>query len=334
VTFRGMNEMNSQNIKSLEGYDVAWWEEAQSASRRSFNGSCARPSSASRSELWFSWNPGYPTDPVDEFFRKNPPKNAIVSALNWQDNPWFSPDLKSEIDRDYATNPELAEHVWGGAYEPAPEGNYYGAELQAAESSGRITDIMIDPALPVHTAWDLGVGRNMATWLFQAQMGQFKWVDFVEYDVAGLPYAVTELKKRQQERNFVWGTHLWPHDGSATDTGSGQTRADMMAQLGFSVDVPERPKNVGDGIEAVRRMLATSWFDRDRTAKGLEHLRGYRRKYDKSRERYLDEPDKNGHDHCADAIRTAAQGRDKLTNGMMMAEMPKGVMNWTYPHGA
>ena len=67
------------------------------------------------SEIWFSWNPRYETDAVDEFFRgQSPPKNAIIIPVNWSDNPWFPEVLVDEKNADFENDPDMAEHVWNG----------------------------------------------------------------------------------------------------------------------------------------------------------------------------------------------------------------------------
>lgn len=329
IIFRGMNDANADNIKSLEGYDIAWVEEAHTLSQKSLR--LLRPTiRKDGSELWFSWNPRHKSDPVDEFLRTKKPADALVVKVNHNDNPWFPDPLKAEMAEDRRSDKANAAHVWDGAYEPAPRGSYYGDEMAQADAEGRITDLLIDPSLPVHTAWDLGVGGNMATWFFQASMSQFRWIDFHEYEVPGLPHAASILKQKQAERKFMYGTHLWPHDGGSKEIGSGEIRSDTMAKLGFKVEVlPRAYDGLADGIEATRRMLQMSYWDRDRCAKGLDHLRGYRRKFDKTHDRFLDDPDKSeGHDHCADAARTAAMGQGNLTNDT--SAWSKEVMNFQF----
>ena len=326
IVFRGMKDANAQNIKSLEGYNVAWVEEAQTLSQVSLD--LLRPTLRKEgSEIWFSWNPRSKTDPVDQFFRDKPPDNATVIHVSYLDNPWINETtLLKEMTDDRVRDPEKAIQIWDGGYEVAPKGNYYGLELAEAENQRRMTDLLIDPALPVHTAWDLGISGNMTTWLFQVAMGQFRWIDYHEYAEPGLPHAASILREKQNERKFMWGTHLWPHDGSSKDIGSGERRCDTMAKLGFDVTVLPRD-NVGDGIEAVRRVLRMSYWDRERCAKGIEHLKGYRRKFDKVRGTFSEEPDKNGHDHGADSVRTAAMGQDKLTNAASFV-LPIQQMAW------
>lgn len=112
--FRGMQNHTAESIKSLEGFDVAWWEEAQTASQRSLD--LLIPTiRAPGSELWFSWNPTDENAPV-EFLRTAPPANCIVVEANWQDNPWFPAELRADMDRDRQRDPDKYAHIWGGEY--------------------------------------------------------------------------------------------------------------------------------------------------------------------------------------------------------------------------
>ena len=109
IIFKGMQSYNAETIKSLEGYDVAWVEEAQTLSAHSLE--LLRPTiRRPESELWFSWNPRHRTDPVDMFFRKHPPPDAISIPVNWRDNPWFPTVLDNERRHDFEVDEETAEH--------------------------------------------------------------------------------------------------------------------------------------------------------------------------------------------------------------------------------
>lgn len=142
--FRGMNDQNADTIKSLEGVDVAWWEEAQTASERSLQ--LLRPTIRKPgSELWFTWNPRYRTDPIDVFLRQNPPEGAVVVEANWSDNPWFPASLDEERREYLRGDEDVYRHVWLGDYEKAgdrlliPAGIVYDArkaevEPQAADA--------------------------------------------------------------------------------------------------------------------------------------------------------------------------------------------------------
>jgi phage terminase large subunit len=117
IIFEGMQDHTADSIKSLEGYDVAWVEEAQSLSQRSLD--LLRPTiRRPGSQIWFSWNPGQPTDPVDAFLRGDSvPPDAVVVEVNYRDNPWFGETaLQGEVDYDLKRDPEKFAHIWLGKY--------------------------------------------------------------------------------------------------------------------------------------------------------------------------------------------------------------------------
>lgn len=122
ILFQGMQDHTAESIKSLEGFDWAWVEEAQTLSRRSLE--LLRPTiRAPGSEIWFSWNPRNAGDPVDAFFRGlKPPENAAIVKANYYDNPFFTPELEAERSLDEASNRDRYGHIWLGEYEPAAVG--------------------------------------------------------------------------------------------------------------------------------------------------------------------------------------------------------------------
>jgi phage terminase large subunit len=118
IIFQGMQDHTAESIKSLEGFNVAWVEEAQTMSSRSLE--MLRPTiRAPGSELWFSWNPRNASDPVDKFFRgAKPPENAIIRRINYDQNRFFPDELEDERRHDYRNSPDRYGHIWLGEYEP------------------------------------------------------------------------------------------------------------------------------------------------------------------------------------------------------------------------
>jgi phage terminase large subunit len=116
IIFQGMQNHTADSIKSLEGYDRAWGEEAQSLSQRSLD--LLRPTLRKpRSELWFTWNPNEETDPVDQLLRgEMPPPGAIVVEVNYEQNPWFPDVLREEMEYDRRRDPDKFAHIWRGGY--------------------------------------------------------------------------------------------------------------------------------------------------------------------------------------------------------------------------
>ena len=115
MIFEGMQDHTADSIKSLEGFGTAWVEEAQSLSKRSVE--MLTPTiRAEGSELWFSWNPDQPTDPVDDFLVANPPAGAVVVHVNFTDNPFCPQVLKDDAARLRRIDPDAYAHVWLGQY--------------------------------------------------------------------------------------------------------------------------------------------------------------------------------------------------------------------------
>lgn len=125
IIFEGMQNHNAESIKSLEGYDRAWVEEAQSLSQRSLD--LLRPTIRKEgSELWFSWNPSFATDPVDLLLRgENPPPDSVVVKANYRDNPWLPDVLRQELEYDQRRDPDKFAHVWLGEYQRNSEARVF-----------------------------------------------------------------------------------------------------------------------------------------------------------------------------------------------------------------
>ncbi|MGK9237319.1 PBSX family phage terminase large subunit, partial [Inquilinus limosus] len=125
IIFQGMQNHTAESIKSLEGYDIAWVEEAQSLSKRSLE--LLRPTLRKPgSELWFSWNPTRPDDPVDQLFRGGPaPPDTVLIEANWSANPHFPKVLQAEMAWDRERDPDKYQHVWLGGYRRVSEARVF-----------------------------------------------------------------------------------------------------------------------------------------------------------------------------------------------------------------
>jgi phage terminase large subunit len=125
IMFQGMQNHTAESIKSLEGFDIAWVEEAQSLSQRSLD--LLRPTIRKPgSELWFSWNPRESTDPVDALLRGDePPPGAVVVEANYMDNPWLPDELRIEMEYDKRRDPDKYAHIWLGAYQQNSEARVF-----------------------------------------------------------------------------------------------------------------------------------------------------------------------------------------------------------------
>lgn len=304
IIFRGMKDHTAEGIKSLEKYKIAWVEEAQTLSAKSLK--LLRPTIREEgSEIWFSWNPRFADDPVDEFFRgEKPHPQAISVAVNWNDNPWFPQVLMDEKDADFAKDPDMAEHVWNGAYQVISEGAYYARLLLQAERDGRIAALPHNPALPVYTAWDLGVGDDTSIWFAQRSAGWIHVIDHYATNGQAAAHYVDLLKSKP----YTYAKHILPHDAESREWSHGQSRLDTLRQLGLrDLSVLSRVP-VDDGINAARLLLPITRFDRDKCKSGLESLRQYRREYDENKRTFKPTPLHDWTSHDADAFRYLAMG--------------------------
>ena len=118
IVFQGMQDHTAESVKSLEGFHVAYVEEAQTMTERSLE--MLRPTiRIPGSELWFGWNPRNATDPVDKLLRGlELPDGAVVVKTSYKQNPWFPVELETERLFDYKHNPHRYAHIWEGEYEP------------------------------------------------------------------------------------------------------------------------------------------------------------------------------------------------------------------------
>lgn len=114
IIFQGMQDHTADSIKSLEAFDIAWVEEAQSVSERSLE--LLLPTiRADGSEIWFSWNPFTPDDPVDKFFSVQSDDKIVVN-VNYTDNPFANEVIFNEAARHKLERPDTFDNVWLGEY--------------------------------------------------------------------------------------------------------------------------------------------------------------------------------------------------------------------------
>jgi phage terminase large subunit len=194
------------------------------------------------------------------------------------------------------------------SFEAAVRGAYYAQEMNAAEAAdpSRITGVPHDPRLLTHTAWDLGVADSTVIWFIQTHGRETRVIDVLKGEGVGLDWYVRQL----QERGYLYGTHYLPHDVEVRELGTGKSRKEVLEGLGVKVTVcPNIP--VADGIQAVRMLLPTCWFDKSKAKEGIEALRMYRRDYDEKRQEFRVAPLHDWTSHYADAFRYFAVGHSE-----------------------
>lgn len=292
ITFQGMQDHTADSIKSLEGFKRAWWEEAQGAT--AFSLALLRPTiRAPGSELWFSWNPRRKSDPVDVMLRgAEIPTGAVVVRADWQDNPWFTPELEQERLDCLRMQPEQYPHIWGGEYVTAVSGAYYAKALALAKEQGRIGRLAADPLMTLRAYWDIGgTGAKAdacAIWIVQFIGREVRVLNY--YEAVGQPLATHVEWLRRSGYSSV--QCILPHDGASHDKVYAVSYESALRAAGFDVRVVP---NMGAGaamarIEAVRRLFPSIWFNngpsadaQDATEAGRDALGWYHEKRDEAR---------------------------------------------------
>lgn len=305
IIFQGMQNHTADSIKSLEGFDVAYVEEAHSLS--DFSLRLLRPTIRKPgSQLWFAWNPRHDTDAVDKFFRgQKAPDNSVCVNVSWRDNPWLPAELYAEMKHDFDVDPEMAEHVWEGGYEIITEGSYYARLIRLAEQEGRVASFPWVEDIPVSTSWDIGIDDYTAIWYFQEQMvkgrPQIRVIDYYETHNVGSDVIAQEAI---HGKPYTYEFHFLPHDVKVREwAAGGRSRFDSLRADGvWPVRVGKR-QSVDHRVNAVRVMLPYCVFDANANVHaGLKRLRNYKRKWSETLGVYQGPDKTGGNDHGADAF--------------------------------
>lgn len=213
--------------------------------------------------------------------------------------------------RESMTDDEYAQE-FECSFEAAVKGAIFAREIEAAREQGRLARVPIDPALPVDTDWDLGIGDAMAIWLSQStRSGEVRLVDYIEASGEGFPYYAGLLEERRRTYGFQYGTHWAPHDIQVRELSSGRSRLEVAQSFGIRFEVTPRLQlavqgEVEEGIHAVRMLFPRCWFDAERCKAGLEALTHYRRDYNQRLGEFKATPVHDWASHGADAFRGLA----------------------------
>lgn len=228
-------------------------------------------------------------------------------------------DAQELADARAMMTPEQYAQEFECSFDAAVVGAYYASLIAEAERDGRIKPIAREPSLPVHTAWDLGIGDSMAIWVWQAGPEGMRVIDHIEDHGKPLPHYVAEL----QARGYTGGIDYVPHDAKVRDLGTGRTRLETLAGMGRNPRlVAIHP--IDDGINAVRQLLPRMWFDSERCGDGIEALRNYRTDYDEKLKAFKKAPRHDWTSHTADALRYAAMAyREMAIERIKKAAAPK-----------
>lgn len=292
---------NVANIKSYEGVDVVWVEEAQTTSRLSWN--ILIPTIRKQgSEIWISFNPELETDETYQRFVLKPPADCIQIKINWSDNPWFPETLMLEKDALKERDLEAYNQVWEGLCRQSVDGAIFAKELQQAELDGRLCKVPYDATKPVHAVFDLGWADSTAIWFLQFVGMETRLIRYIEDSQKTISHYLATM----QTFGYVYDKVWLPHDAeNKTLAAAGRSIDDIVRAAGFKTQILPRVPIV-DSINAARTIFPSCYFDRDNAAEGINCLRHYRYEVDPATGQFSRTPLHDHYSHGADAFRYIA----------------------------
>ncbi len=270
--FSGLQSHTVDSIKSFEGVDVVWVEEAHGVSKKSWD--VLIPTiRKDGSEIWLTLNPDMDTDETYQRFIATPSPDTWVCEINWRDNPWFPEVLNQErLKAKRSMLLEDYEHIWEGKPRTVAEGAIYRHEIQALYAENRVARVPYDPLLPVHTVWDLGWNDAMTIGFVQRSPMDVRIIDYIEDSHRTLDWYVAQIERRP----YRWGHDYLPHDGRTRNFQTGKSTEDLLREMGRKPIVLAQT-SVEEGIKAARMLFPRCYFDQDKTGRLLECLKRYRR---------------------------------------------------------
>jgi len=311
IIFSGLATHTIESIKSYEGCDIVWVEEAQTVCKRSWD-ILVPTIRKEESEIWVSYNPELETDETHQRFTINPPKDAVVVHINYTDNPWFSSVLDDERLHCLKHDPKAYPNIWEGKCRPAVEGAIYYDEVEKALSDGRIGNVQYDPMLKAHVVFDLGFGDAMSISVVQKVSSEIRIINYIEDTRVDLPTYSTELRGK----NYNWGKVWLPHADGFSRGSSGQKSADMiMRALGWDVAGKEEVSSLGiePGIQATRMTFPRLYINKDKCERLIECLKRYRRRINRETQTAT-VPLHDEFSHGADNLRYICVNADNMRN--------------------
>lgn len=300
--FEGIRH-NVQKIKSYEGIDICWVEEAVSVSNTSWQ--ILIPTiRKTGSEIWITFNPELATDPTYKRFVLSPPPNSWICEINYTDNPWCPQEIIAEAEYLKETDEEQYIHVYLGKCKLALEGAVYADELRLATKEGRIGRVPYDPLVGVHLIFDIGWSDATAIWFVQRVARETRFIDYYETSRT----TIDDDLKECQSRGYFIDTIWLPHDA----------RAKTKASRGLSLESQVRAKGLpvrlipklsrAEGINIARSGFGAAYFDQEKCADGLLALAHYKYEVveDPVKKTFSKEPVHDWSSHGADSFRYAS----------------------------
>lgn len=243
---------------------------------------------------------------VESAKREKRPSRWFAEVLTIDDTLAVTKQAVDEERRDGMPE-ELIQQEFYCSFDAPIVGAYYAKQMAAMLESHRICNVPHDPVLPVHTAWDLGIGDSTSIIFYQEYGMEIRIIDYYEQSGEGLPHYAKFLKDKD---DFVYGKHHAPWDIEVRELGTGKSRLETAKSLGIRFQVLKQ-HDVNDGIEMVRSMMSRVWIDEKKCERLIEALRQYRKEWDEKNKCYKDHPLHDWTSHASDCMRYLAMAQPR-----------------------
>ncbi len=315
--FRGLKH-NTTDLKSLEGADIVWVEEAENVSNNSWE--ILIPTvRKENSEIWISFNTKNISDPTYQRFVAYQDDDMVVRKISWRNNPFFPAVLDKERRKLEAADPEAYAHIWEGEPDTRRSGAVYAKQINKAREENRITRVPYDPGCEVFTAWDLGFGDATAIWWLQFVGRELRWLEYYENSGEQLDHYAGIVKAKPYQ--YAVNGHYLPHDGGHGNIRGESVSRQLMA-MGLSNTVLPREADIAPGLELTRQTLAYSVFDAEKCKDGLHALENYSYDWDEDKQIFKPRPRHDWASNGADSARYAATAANTRKAGLVKGSDP------------
>lgn len=262
-----------------------------------------------------------------EIARLNP-SEWFYEVLTVRDTGVLNED-QIEAERRKGMPEDMIQQEFYCNFNRGQEGSYYGRQIDELRKKGHICSVAYDPAVPVSTYFDLGIGDSTAIWWAQFVGKEIHLIHYYENSGEGLAHYARILDEFRRETGCLYDLHVAPHDIQARELTTGKTRLETARRLGLNFRVA--PKlSLESGIEATRMILSRCWFDERRCEHGIKCLENYRKQYNEKFRVYSDKPFHDYTSHGADAFRMLALTGSDLRSDAGVADHEYDWMRKTW----
>jgi phage terminase large subunit len=336
---------NADEIKSLEGVDICWIEEAHALTEDSWD--IIDPTIRKEgSEIWISYNTRFKFDTIHKMFVVDvPPPNSLVMKTGYEHNPFMTDVLINQMENMKEKDYEKYLNIWGGDLKQLATGAVFGKQITEVKKAGRLLNIPVQKACEVHTFNDIGKNDPCAWWFMQQVGKEFRFIDYYQNRLEDVDHYVRVVKALA----YNYGKHWMPHDTSHNRLGMVRNVKQQFEDGGVRpIEIVDRVTDKANAIQLGREAMGNCWFHRSdeigpiesrdgyipwledgwktraqRMERGFDAICNYRYKYSDADDTFQQKPHHDWASNGADAFLQFAQGYREAVPEQEIEEQPR-----------